>query len=280
MRFGITVFATDVSMAPDALARAVEERGFHSLYVPEHTHIPVSRRTPPPTGDGVLPEEYRRTLDPFVALAWAAASTERLRVGTGICLLAQRDPIVTAKEVATLDHLSHGRFVFGVGYGWNREEMEDHGVDPRRRREMVWEKLLAMEALWADDEATMEGEFVRLEPSWAWPKPVQQPRPPVLLGGAAGPTLFRHIAELAEGWMPIGGAGLGDALPRLREVFEAADRDPCAIEVATFGTVPEPGKLDHYREIGVTEVVLRVPSAPAETVLRKLDEYAVFLEAE
>lgn len=274
MRFGITMFATDVSMRPDALARAAEERGFASFYVPEHTHIPVSRRTPAPTGDAELPEEYRRTLDPFVALAWAAAATERIRIGTGICLLAQHDAIVTAKAVATIDHLSAGRFVFGIGYGWNREEMEDHGVDPSRRRELVREKALAMQALWADGEAGYAGEFVRLSPSWSWPKPMQRPRPPVLIGGAAGSTLFAHIAEYADGWMPIGGAGVGDAVPRLREAMEAAGRDPSVLEVATFGSVPDEGKLDHFRDIGVTEVILRVPSAPDDVVVPLLDEYA------
>lgn len=277
MRFGITMFATDVSMRPDELARAVEDRGFDSFYVPEHTHIPSSRRTPAPTGDADLPEEYRRTLDVFVALAWAAAATERIRIGTGICLVAQRDVIVTAKEVATIDHLSGGRFVFGIGYGWNREEMEDHGVDPARRRDIVREKVLAMEGLWVQEEAGFDGEFVRFEPSWSWPKPVQQPRPPVLLGGAPGPTLFAHIAEFGDGWMPIGGAGVAAALPALRDAMEAVGRDPAGLEIATFGSIPDAGKLEHFREIGVTEVILRVPSARADIVLPLLDRYTELL---
>ena len=277
MRFGITMFATDMSMRPDQLAIAVEDRGFDAFYVPEHTHIPSSRRTPAPTGDADLPEEYRRTLDVFVALAWAAAATERIRIGTGICLVAQRDIIVTAKEVATIDHLSGGRFVFGIGYGWNREEMEDHGVDPSRRRDIVREKVLAMEGLWAQDEAAFDGEFVRFEPSWSWPKPVQQPRPPVLLGGAPGPTLFSHIAEYGDGWMPIGGSGVAAALPALRDAMDAAGRDPAGLEVATFGSIPDPGKLEHFREIGVTEVILRVPSAPDDVVLPLLDRYATLI---
>jgi len=277
MRFGITMFATDVSMRPDQLAIAVEDRGFDAFYVPEHTHIPSSRRTPAPTGDADLPEEYRRTLDVFVALAWAAAATERIRIGTGICLVAQRDIIVTAKEVATIDHLSGGRFVFGIGYGWNREEMEDHGVDPSRRRDIVREKVLAMEGLWAQDEAAFDGEFVRFEPSWSWPKPVQQPRPPVLLGGAPGPTLFSHIAEYGDGWMPIGGSGVAAALPALRDAMDAAGRDPAGLEVATFGSIPDPGKLEHFREIGVTEVILRVPSARDDVVLPLLDRYATLI---
>lgn len=279
MRYGLTMFVTDVAMNPAELARAAEDRGFASLYVPEHTHIPVSRRTPPPTGDEILPEEYRRTLDPFVALSWAAAVTERLRVATGISLVAQHDPLVMAKAVATLDQLSGGRFALGVGYGWNREEMEDHGVDPDRRREVVREKILAMEALWAGDEAGFDGEHVQFEPSWSWPKPVQRPRPPVLVGGGAGPTTFSHIAEFGDGWIPIGGSGVSEALPDLHAAMEAAGRDPSSLEIVTFGTVPNPGKLDHYREVGVTEVVFRVPSAPADGVLPVLDDYAPYVQS-
>ena len=268
------MFTTDRSMAPVALARATEDRGFHSLYVHEHTHIPTSRRTPPPTGETVLAEEYKRTLDPFVALAAAAAVTSRLTLGTAVCLVAQHDPIVLAKEVATLDLLSGGRLVFGIGFGWNREEMENHGVDPRRRRELVREKMLAMERLWSEERASFAGELVRFEECWSWPKPAQQPRPPVLLGGTAGPTLFAHIAEYGDGWMPIGGAGVGGALPALRRAMEGAGRDPAHLKVILIGTIPDPGKLDHYASIGVTEVALRLPSAPADAVLPVLDDYA------
>ena len=271
MRIGVTLFTTDRSIGPVALARAVEARGFHSLYVPEHTHIPVSRLTPPPTGDAVLPEEYTRTLDPFVALAAAAATTTRLRLGTGICLVAERDPIVTAKEVATLDHLSGGRFVFGIGYGWNREEMAQHGVDFRVRRAVTRDRMLLMERLWADDEAAFRGEHARLEPSWAWPKPLQRPRPPVLIGGAAGPTLFAHVAEYADGWMPIGGAGVGNALPVLQDRVAAAGRDPRSLLVVLLGVLPDEAKLGYYASRGITEVALRLPSAPEADVLRALD---------
>ena len=271
MRIGVTLFTTDRSIGPVALAREVEARGFHSLYVPEHTHIPVSRLTPPPTGDAVLPEEYKRTLDPFVALAAAAAATTRLTLGTGICLVAQRDPIVTAKEVATLDHLSDGRFVFGIGYGWNREEMAQHGVDFRTRRAVTRDRMLLMERLWADDQAAFAGEHARLEPSWAWPKPVQRPRPPVLIGGAAGPTLFAHVAEYADGWMPIGGAGVGNALPVLQDRVAAAGRDPKTLRVVLLGVLPDEGKLAYYAARGITEVALRLPSAPRDEVVRALD---------
>jgi probable F420-dependent oxidoreductase len=278
MRIGVTLFTTDRSIGPVALAQAVEARGFHSLYVPEHTHIPVSRRTPPPTGDAVLPDEYKRTLDPFVALAAAAATTTRLRLGTGICLVAERDPIVTAKEVATLDVISGGRFVFGIGYGWNREEMAQHGVDFRDRRAVTRERMLLMERLWADDEAAFDGEHARLEPSWAWPKPVQRPRPPVLIGGAAGPTLFAHVAEYADGWMPIGGAGVSNDLPVLQDRVAAAGRDPKALLVVLLGVLPDEGKLAYYASRGITEVALRLPSAPHDEVLRALDRMAPLVE--
>jgi probable F420-dependent oxidoreductase len=274
MKLGVTMFATDRAIAPVALARAVEDRGFHSLYLHEHTHIPTSRRTPPPTGEAVLAEEYKRTLDPFVALGAAAAVTSRLTIGTAVCLVAQHDPLVMAKEVATLDLISGGRLVLGVGFGWNREEMESHGVDFRRRRELVREKMLAMERLWSEEKASFAGELVRFEECWSWPKPVQQPRPPVLLGGAAGPKLFAHIAEYGDGWMPIGGAGVGAALPALHRAMEDAGRDPAAVSVVLIGTIPDPGKLEHYASLGVTEVALRLPSSPADAVLRVLDEYA------
>lgn len=277
MRVGVTIFATDRSMSPVELAREAEVRGFHSLYVPEHTHIPTSRRTPPPTGDAVLPEEYKRTLDPYVALAAAAAVTSRIRLGTGIALVAQHDPIALAKTLATLDLVSGGRLVFGVGFGWNREEMESHGVDYKRRREIVREKVLAIQALWANEVTGFQGEHVRFEPSWQWPKPVQKPRPPILIGGAPGPTLVAHVAEYADGWLPIGGAGIRAALPELRRAFEARGRDPATLHVVPMGVLPDEAKLEYYASIGVTEVVLRLPSATREMVMPVLDGYARFV---
>jgi len=277
MKLGLTMFATDQSMPIVDLARAAEDRGFASLYIPEHTHIPTSRVTPPPTGEAQLAEEYKRTLDPFVALAAAAAVTARIALGTGICLVAQHDPIVLAKTVATLDRVAAGRFVFGIGFGWNREEMAQHGVDYRRRRALVREKMLAMERLWSHDVASFDGELVRIEPSWSWPKPVQHPRPRVLIGGGAGPTLFRHVAEYADGWIPIGGAGVGSALPDLRRAMAEAGRDPAHLAVVLIGTLPDPDKLAYYESLGVTEVAFRLPSAPADVVKRTLDQYATFL---
>ncbi|HEY5012132.1 MAG TPA: LLM class F420-dependent oxidoreductase [Acidimicrobiia bacterium] len=277
MRYGVTMFLTDLTMSPAALARAAEERGFGSLYVPEHTHIPTSRRTPPPTGDAELAEEYKRTLDPLVAMTSAAAATERLLVGTGIMLVAQRDPIVTAKAIATLDQVSGGRFVLGIGFGWNADELEDHGVSMKERRAVARERVLAMQALWRDDVASFDGEHVHLPPSWSWPKPVQAGGPPILIGGAAGPIMFAHVAEYADGWIPIGGRGVRAALPDLHAACEAVGRDPAELRIVPFGTVPDPGKLEYYESIGVTEVVLRLPSADADTALRTLDRYVELL---
>ena len=277
MRLGVTMFATDESMAVPELARDAEARGFTSLFIPEHTHIPVSRRTPPPTGDAELPEEYRRTVDPFVVLAAAAATTETIRLGTGICLVAQREPIVTAKAVATLDALSGGRFDFGIGYGWNREELADHGVEARARRAVVRERVLAMQALWRDDVAGFEGSYVSFEPSWSWPKPVQPGGPPVMIGGAPGPTLFAHVAEYGDAWLPIGGAGIRAAVPALTAACEEAGRDPATVRVVPFGAMPDEGKLEYYASLGMDEVVLRLPSAPRDVVLSVLDRYAPFV---
>jgi probable F420-dependent oxidoreductase len=284
VRYGITMFATDVSIDIVELARAAEARGFHSLWLPEHTHIPTSRKTPPAAGQDELPEEYKRCLDPLVALGAAASATTTLRLGTGILLAAQREPIVTAKAVATLDHLSGGRAALGVGFGWNEDEIEHHGVTMANRRDVARETILAMQALWADDEASFAGQHIRFSPSWSWPKPVQRgadgrPRVPVLHGGAPGPKLFAHIAEYGDGWIPIGGAGLTDAIPRLRSAVEEAGRDPDAMEIVPFGSIPTGGKLDHFERIGVTECVFRLPSAPRDEVLPLLDEQAALIAA-
>ena len=274
MKIGITIHATDLSISPVELAREAEARGFHSFYLPEHTHIPTSRRTPAPTGTPELGEEYKRSLDPYIALAAAAALTDRILLGTGIGLVAQHDPITFAKQLATLDLVSNGRLVLGIGYGWNHEEMENHGVDVKRRRDIVREKMLAMQALWSQEVASFQGEFVRFEPSWQWPKPVQRPRPRVLLGGAPGAILFDHVAEYGDGWIPIGGAGIRAALEKLREAAEARGRDFSELHVVPFGVLPDPGKLDHYASIGVTEAVLRVPSHTRDAALSVLDRYA------
>jgi probable F420-dependent oxidoreductase len=278
VRIGITAFLTDLAMPPAELARAAEERGFYSLYLPEHTHLPVRAATPPALVEGVGLDDYRRSLDPFVALATAAAVTVRLRLGTGVTLVAQHDPIVLAKQVATLDHLSGGRVVLGLGFGWNRAEAADHGVEFRARRQVAREHVLCMQALWSQDEAEFHGEHVSLEPCFSWPKPVQQPRVRTLVGGAATPRVFAAIAEYADGWLPVGGAGLAEALPQLRQAVEDAGRDPGGIRVVPFGTVPTEAKLERYRALGVDEVVLRIPSGRADQMLPVLDAHAAYLE--
>ncbi|HTZ08072.1 MAG TPA: TIGR03619 family F420-dependent LLM class oxidoreductase [Acidimicrobiales bacterium] len=278
MRIGITTVVTDLSMGPDRLAREVEERGFASLYVPEHTHLPVHQAEPPSLVGGVRLEDYRRTLDPLVALAAAATVTERITLGTGVLLVAQHDPIVLAKQLATLDRLARGRIVLGVGYGWNRAEAADHGVDFARRRDIAREKLLCMRALWSEEEAEFHGDHVELPPCFAWPKPVQQPRLRTLFGGAAGPALAAAVAELGDGWMPIGGAGIGPARLELRRALARAGRDPDTLEIVPFGTLPDPAKLEHLAEVGCTEVVLRVPSGGGDDEVRAvLDDYTRFL---
>ncbi|MFB6818885.1 LLM class F420-dependent oxidoreductase [Streptomyces sp. NPDC056347] len=281
MRIGTTIFLTDRTISPLRLAHELEQRGFGGLYLPEHTHIPVSRDTPYPPG-GDLPAEYGRTLDPFVALAQAAAVTENLTLGTGITLVAQHDPIALAKQVATLDHVSGGRFTLGVGYGWNVEEAADHGVDWPARRALVRDRLALMQALWADQPKAYDGEFGSVRASDAYPKPAQRPRGPVngprtLIGGTAGPKLFAHIAEYTDGWLPIGGAGLADSLPKLRTAWEAAGRDPKHLQVVPYAVLPTPGKLSHYADLGIEEAVLQLPSAEEPEVLRTLDAYAKFL---
>ncbi|WP_405796830.1 LLM class F420-dependent oxidoreductase [Streptomyces longwoodensis] len=281
MRIAVTIFLTDETITPVRLARELEQRGFAGLYLPEHTHIPVERTTPYPAG-GDLPREYGRTLDPFVALGQAAAVTERLGLGTGITLVAQHDPIDLAKQIATLDHLSGGRFTLGLGFGWNVEEADDHGVRWRTRRELVRDRMALMRALWSEEPTAHQGEFGSVRASFAHPKPVQQPRGPVtgprtLVGGAAGPKLFAHIAEYADGWLPIGGRGLTESLPRLRAAWTEAGRDPSTLQIVPYAVTPTPGKLTHYADLGIEEVVIQLPPAEETEVLHKLDEYAEYV---
>ncbi|MFF2699978.1 LLM class F420-dependent oxidoreductase [Streptomyces cyaneofuscatus] len=281
MRIATTIFLTDETVTPVRLARELEQRGFAGLYLPEHTHIPVSRRTPYPAG-GDLPREYGRTLDPFVALGQAAAVTERITLGTGITLVAQHDPVDLAKQVATLDHLSGGRFTLGIGYGWNVEEAADHGVEWSTRRELARDRMALMRALWSAEPTPYEGEFGSVQASFAFPKPAQAPRGPVvgprtLIGGGAGPKLFAAIAEHADGWLPIGGRGLTESVPKLRAAWEEAGRDPKELQVVPYAVLPDAGKLAHYAELGIEEVVLQLPPAGEREVLRVLDGYAAFL---
>ncbi|MER6912342.1 TIGR03619 family F420-dependent LLM class oxidoreductase [Streptomyces sp. NPDC000594] len=275
MRIATTIFLTDETIAPVRLARELEARGFAGLWLPEHSHIPVERATPAPMG-GELPREYGRTLDPFVALAQAAAVTERLALATGITLIAQHDPIDLAKRIATLDHLSGGRFTFGVGHGWNREEAEDHGVDWASRRALAEDRLALMRALWSAEPTAYEGEYGSVRASQAHPKP-HGGAPRILLGGGAGPGLFGRVARCADGWLPIGGGGLTESLPRLRAIWEEAGRDPKALQVVPFSVLPTAGKLAHYADLGIEEVVVQLPAAGDLDVLRTLDEYARYL---
>ncbi|WP_411106734.1 TIGR03619 family F420-dependent LLM class oxidoreductase [Streptomyces sp. cmx-4-9] len=286
MRIATTVFLTDRTIPPVRLARSLEERGFSGLYLPEHTHIPVSRDTPAPMG-GELPEMYGRTLDPFVALGQAGAVTERLELGTGITLVAQHDPIGLAKQAATLDHLTGGRLTLGIGYGWNVEEAADHGVEWRTRRELVHDRMALMRALWAPQPTAYTGAFSSVRASSAHPKPARAPRelgaglplygPRTLIGGAAGPKLFAAVADHADGWLPIGGGGLTESLPVLRQVWEAAGRDPKSLQVVPYAVRPSPGKMSHYADLGIEEVVLQLPSAAEPEILRCLDGYAQYL---
>jgi len=277
MRIGVTLFQTDKCPPPAVVAHAAEERGFSSYWVPEHTHIPVSRATPWPMNPDVpLPESYARVLDPYVGLATAAQVTSTIRLGTGVALLVEHDPIALAKTIATLDHLSGGRFALGVGFGWNREEMADHDVAFNERRELTRECVVAMSTLWRDDVASYSGRRVHVSPSWAWPKPVQQPRPPILLGGGAGPKLFAAIADYADGWLPIGGGGLTQTLPKLRAAWQEAGRSGEPI-VLPYGVLPTEGKLAHYAELGIEEVVVNLEEGDEATVLRSLDAHAKFV---
>ncbi|MFJ3903210.1 LLM class F420-dependent oxidoreductase [Streptomyces sp. NPDC090025] len=276
MRISTTIFLTDETISPVRLARELEQRGFAGLYLPEHTHIPVSRDTDYPAG-GELPREYGRTLDPFVALGQAAAVTERLLLGTGITLVVEHDPIALAKQIATLDHLSGGRFTLGVGFGWNREEAADHGVDWPTRRERTRSAMRLMRALWAAEPTAYEGDFGHsVRASEAWPKPAGG-APRILVGGAAGPKLFDHIADYADGWMPIGGRGLTETLPALREVWQRAGRAPESLQLVPYAVLPSPGKLAHYAELGCEEVVLQLPPGDEKEVLGVLDAFAPYV---
>jgi probable F420-dependent oxidoreductase len=273
MDFGTAIFLTDETIGPAHLARLVEERGFRSLFVPEHTHIPVTMSRPY-RGGGELPRHYYRCLDPFVTLTAAAAVTTTLRIGTGVCLLIQRDPITTAKEVATLDLLCGGRFEFGIGAGWNREEIENHGTDFTRRFGVLRERVEAITAIWANDVASYEGEFVSFHEITQWPKPVQRPRPPVLLGGT-GPKVLDRVLQYADGWIPNSEEGLAERVAELHR--RAAEAGRPRLRVVYFGADRDRGAIERLTEAGVDEIQFYLPSADAGTVERSLDEIAVLI---
>jgi probable F420-dependent oxidoreductase len=274
VKVGILTFPTEYSIAPDELARMAEDLGLESLWAAEHTHIPVSRRTPYPAG-GELPREYSHTFDPWVTLATMAAATERIKLATGISLVVEHDPIVLAKQVSTLDRVSGGRLIFGVGAGWNREEMENHGTDPRTRFSLLRERVEAMKAIWANDEAEYHGKFVDFDPIWQWPKPLQQPHPPIMLGGN-GPKVLERVVAFADGWMPNWGLQTNEELiERVRELQRmAADagRDP--IPVTVYAPRSKPEVLAPLAEAGVERAVLWVPPATRDEVAPRLERFA------
>jgi probable F420-dependent oxidoreductase len=266
MDIGVAVFPTQYTMDPASLGRLAEERGYESLFFPEHTHIPASRATPYP-GGGELPPKYARTYDLFVALTAAAVATTRLRVGSGICLVIERDPIVTAKEAASVDHLSGGRLEFGVGAGWNREEMANHGTDPARRMAVLRERVEAMTAIWTQDEASYHGEHVNFDRIWSWPKPAQRPRPPVLVGGS-GPTVLDRVLAFGDAWFP--NYARDGVLERAAELQARADRP---IDLMAMGIPADPGELERYARAGFRRVVRWLPSAGRGPVERAMDDF-------
>lgn len=277
MQYAVAIFPTEYTVQPDELARRAEERGFESLWFPEHTHIPSARKTPW-AGGPELPREYWHTYDQFVACTAAAMASRQIKVGTGICLVVQRDPITTAKEVASIDRLSGGRFIFGIGGGWNVEEIEHHGTRFKTRFSLLRERMLAMRELWTKDEAEFHGKYVNFEPSWAWPKPLQQPHPPILMGGD-GTTTFDRVIEFCDGWLPIsrGGAlppGLGYKTMDLRSRAEKAGRDPDKLNVTLFACPPARDAVDGAARAGVDRAIFVLPCLEPAAVWPRLDEYA------
>ena len=276
MQFGASMFFTDYSMTAAALARALEERGFESLWAPEHSHIPASRSTPW-GGGGELPKRYYDVMDPFISLTMAAAATTTLKLGTGVCLVNQRDPIQTAKLVASLDQVSGGRFLFGIGVGWNREEMENHGTAFDTRAKLVRERVEAMQAIWTKSKAEYHGEFVDFDPIMAWPKPVQKPHPPILVGGAF-PQGARRALRYGNGWIPIAGrAPLQEALAAFRTMAAEAGRDLATVPVSTFGAPEDLDEIRRYRELGVSRMVVTLDSGAAEEILPILDRWSALI---
>jgi probable F420-dependent oxidoreductase len=279
MQFGAAMFFTDYSIGPAELGVALEQRGFESLWVPEHSHVPLPRVTPFPAG-GDLPKPYYDIMDPFVVLTAAAAVTQRLRLGTGVCLIAQRDPIQTAKLVASIDQVSAGRFLFGVGNGWNAEEMANHGTAFATRHKLARERIEAMKAIWTETQPEYHGEFVDFAPLLAWPKPVQQPHPPVIVGGAF-PYGARRAIRYGDGWVPRASrqtyADVAAFLPQFRRMATEAGRDPDSLPITIFRVSENLDRLRHYRDLGVARAVISVPAAKADEVLPLLDRWAALI---
>jgi probable F420-dependent oxidoreductase len=276
LNFGTSMFFTDYSMAPGELGKALEERGFESVWAPEHSHIPLSRKTPFPAG-GDLPKRYYDAMDPFVTLTVAAMATKTLKVGTGVCLVAQRDPIQTAKLVASIDQVSGGRFLFGIGNGWNQDEMENHGTAFATRHKLAREKVEAMKVIWTKSKAEYHGEFVNFDPMMAWPKPVQKPHPPVIVGGAF-PYSARRAIRYGDGWIPQAARGgyseIADMIPEFRKMATEAGRDPASIEITVWFPKQDPDLMKRYEDLGVARVVFNLDSEKADKVLPVIDTLA------
>ncbi len=281
MDFGASMFFTDYSMTPAALGRALEERGFESVWAPEHSHIPLSRQSPYPAG-GDLPKRYYDTMDPFVSLTAAAAATKRLKVATGICLVVQRDPIQTAKSVASIDQISDGRFLFGVGAGWNAEEMADHGTVFKTRFKLMAERIQAMRAIWTQSKPEFHGDFVDFGPMMTWPKPVQKPHPPVIVGGAF-PYGARRAIAFGDGWMPhVARTQYGDVsefLPRFRQMVAEAGRDPESFPVTAWASSEDADALKRFGDLGIVRACVSLPSEKEDSILPVLDRWAKLIRA-
>src|SRR5580700_9706999 len=276
LAFGAAMFFTDYSMTPADLGVALEQRGFESVWAPEHSHIPLSRKTAP-AGGGELAKKYYDTMDPFVTLTMAAAATKTLKVGTGVCLVAQRDPIQTAKLVASIDTVSGGRFLFSIGNGWNQDEMENHGTPFKERHKMAREKVEAMKAIWTKSKPEYHGEFVNFDPMMTWPKPVQKPHPPVIVGGAF-PYSARRAIRYGDGWIPQASRGayseIADMIPEFRKMATEAGRDPTSIEITVWFPKQDADLMKRYQDLGVARVVFNAESEKADTVLPVIDSWA------
>jgi probable F420-dependent oxidoreductase len=279
MDVGVAMFVTDYSMQPHELAVEAEARGFESLWLPEHSHIPTSRKSPW-GGGGELPKHYYDTYDPFVSLGAAAVMTKKIKLATGICLVVQRDPIHMAKEVATVDRLSNGRFIFGVGGGWNAEEMADHGTAFQTRFKLMRERILAMKEIWTKSKPKFDGEFVKFDEMMQWPKPVQRPHPPIIVGGAF-PHGAKRALEYGDGWMPVGGRELQplDILPRFRQMAAEAGKDPASMSFGVFAAPRDADGLKRYRDAGVDRSIIQLPSKARDEILPMLDQAAAAMKA-
>jgi probable F420-dependent oxidoreductase len=280
MKFGGSMFFTDYSMAPGELGQALEQRGFESLWAPEHSHIPLSRKTPTP-GGGDLAKQYYDVMDPFVTLTAAAMATKTLLLGTGVCLVNQRDPIQTAKLVASIDTISGGRFLFGIGVGWNQDEMENHGTVFKTRAKLVRERVEAMKEIWTKSKAEYHGEFVNFDPMMTWPKPVQKPHPQVIVGGAF-PHAARRAVRYGDGWIPLAGRMGEDSdvfsiVPKFREMLKAEGRDPSTYPISLFAAPEDVDTLKRYRDLGITRTSVSLPAAKADIVLPILDRWAALI---